>query len=59
MRKRDVFVVAMLFIVPIELRDSREPVLDRRDFFDDGESETLAIGTNTPYFGLHSKYLCN
>jgi len=57
MRMRDVFVVAMLFMVPIEVRDSREPVRDKRVFFVDGDSETLAIGTNTPYFGLHSKYL--
>lgn len=56
-RKRDVFVVAILFIVPIEVRDSRDPVRDRRDFLDDGERETFAIGTKTPYFGLHSKYL--
>jgi len=57
MRMRDVAVVAMLFMVPIEVRDSRDPVLERRVFFDDGDSETFAIGTNTPYLGLHSKYL--
>lgn len=41
----------------MEVRDSRDPVRDRRDFLDDGERETFAIGTNTPYLGLHSKYL--
>lgn len=49
----------MLFIVPMEVRDSRDPVRDRRDFLEDGDSETFAIGTKTPYFGLHSKYLKN
>lgn len=57
MRIRDVFVVAMLFMVPIEVRDSREPARDKRVFFVDGDSDTLAIGTKTPNFGLHSKYL--
>jgi len=57
MRMRDVAVVAMLFMVPIEVSDSLDPVLERRVFLDDGDSETFAIGTNTPYLGLHSKYL--
>lgn len=57
MRMRDVFVVAMLFMVPIEVRDSREPLRVRRVFFVDGDSDTLAMGTKTPYLGLHSKYL--
>lgn len=59
MRRRDVFVVAMLFMVPIEVSDSREPVRESLVFLDDGDKETLAIGTNTPYLGLHSKYLEN
>lgn len=48
---------AMLLKVPTEVNDSRDPVRERRVFFDDGDSETFAIGTKTPYLGLHSKYL--
>lgn len=56
-RKRDVFVVTMLFIVPIDVRDSRDPARERRVIFADGDRETFAIGTKTPCLGLHSKYL--
>lgn len=47
----------MLFIVPMDVRDSRDPARERRVFFDDGDNETFAIGTKTPNLGLHSKYL--
>lgn len=56
-RNLDVFVVAMLFIVILDARDSLEPARDMRVFFDNGDSETFAIGTKTPNFGAHSKYL--
>lgn len=41
----------------LDTRDSLEPARDRRDFFEDGDKETFAIGTKTPNFGAHSKYL--
>lgn len=56
-RSLEVAVVAIELIVPTEVRDSLEPDRDRRVFREDGESVTLAIGTNIPYLAGHSKYL--
>lgn len=50
-------MVAMLFSVPTDVRDSLDPARDNRLLREDGDKDTLAIGTNTPYFDGHSKYL--
>ena len=56
-RSREVLVVAILFIVPTDVRDSFELALERRAFLDDGDNVTFAIGTKIPYLAGHSKYL--
>lgn len=56
----DVTVVdAILPSVPIEVSDSLELARDNRDgvLRADGDSVTLARGTNIPYLSGHSKYL--
>lgn len=50
-------MVATLFMVTLDARDSLEPARDKRVFFDNGDNETFAIGTKIPNFGAHSKYL--
>lgn len=56
-RKREVAVEAILPIVPTDVRDSFDPDRERRGFRADGDSDTLANGTNMPYCAGHSKYL--
>lgn len=59
-RSLEVTVVdAMLPSVPIEVSDSFELARDRRDgvLRADGDSVTLARGTNIPNLSGHSKYL--
>lgn len=56
-RKREVAVEVILPSVPTEVSDSFDPDRERRGFRADGDSETLANGTNIPYCGGQSKYL--
>lgn len=55
MRSLEVAVVAIELIVPTDVSDSFEPDRDRRAFREEGDSVTLAIGTNMPYLSGHSK----
>lgn len=45
---RDVTVEAIEPMVPTEVSDSLEPARDSRVLRDDGDSETLAMGTKMP-----------
>ena len=47
-RRRDVAVDAILFIVPTDVSDSLDPARDKRVLRDDGDNVTLANGTNIP-----------
>lgn len=47
-RMRDVTVDAIEPMVPTEVSDSFDPARERRTLREDGDSDTLASGTNTP-----------
>lgn len=54
-RSLDVAVEVTLPIVPTDMRDSFDPVRDKRFNFDDGDSVTFATGTNIPLLSGHEK----